>query len=131
MPTLTIIRGLPGTGKSQLAKSMNIFHLENDMFSMVDGVYEWSEIRKQNGINLSIQMVEMCLKNGNDCVISNVFFDCKSFSPFINLAILYKAKYKVILMTKIFGDNHNVPIEVKNNMFQNWEKFESEIVFEY
>jgi predicted kinase len=45
MATLTIVRGLPGSGKSTYAKSLNVFHIEADMFCMKDGKYEFDAER--------------------------------------------------------------------------------------
>lgn len=73
----------------------------------------------------------MCLKNGIDCVVSNVFFEISSFYPYIHLANLYGAKYKVIVMTHVFGNVHNVPPDVIRSMNENWENFDYEEVFKY
>lgn len=40
---LTLIRGLPGSGKTTLAKQLGVLHVEADMYFMRDGRYQFED----------------------------------------------------------------------------------------
>lgn len=126
---LTLIRGLPGSGKSTFAKKYypNILHLENDMFCMYSGNYVFDREQAPKIHNQILKIVEQNLKltDGKmDMVISCVFAHKKSIMKFFKLAKKYKCGFEVIRLTSNFGNKHNVPsdiLECMKDSFQDWE----------
>ena len=54
MQELIIIRGIPGSGKTTMAKSYQGYsHYEADMFFMKDGVYNFDRAKIKNAHNWS------------------------------------------------------------------------------
>lgn len=118
---LHIIRGLPGSGKSTYAKSLNIFHVETDMFCMKDGQYCWTPEGQQQRIELVSEFVERCLQTGSDCAVTGVFSTHSSYEPLRQLASLYGAKIRVKTCTTRYRSIHNVPSDVINQMRDKFE----------
>ena len=126
---LTLIRGLPGSGKSTFAKRYypNILHLENDMFCMNEGIYNFNKDKAKDVHDQILKIVNQNLKltDGKmDMVISCVFAHKKSIMKFFKLAKKYNCKFEVIKLTSEFGNKHDVPVDVLESMknsFQDWE----------
>lgn len=73
-PEIVLIRGLPGSGKSTMAKRMLGYrHLEADMFFEIDGkyVYDASKIREAH--DWCVSEANASLKSGQSVVVSNIF----------------------------------------------------------
>lgn len=118
---LHIVRGLPGSGKSTYAKSLNILHVETDMFCMKNGEYVWTPEGQARRIELVSEFVEKCLQTGSDCVVTGVFSTHRSYQPLIELGRLYRAKIEVKTCTSNYGSIHNVPSDVIEKMRKEFE----------
>ena len=132
---LTLIRGLPGSGKSTFAKRYypNILHLENDMFCMYSSNYVFDREQAPKIHDQILKIVEQNLKltDGKmDMIISCVFAHKKSIMKFSKLAKKYKCDFKVIRLTSDFGNNHNVPLDVLESMKNSFEDWEGEEIKE-
>lgn len=121
---LTIIRGTPGSGKSTYAKNhYNCLILENDMFHMHDGQYEWDKDNMQDAIDWCMETCERALSLGMDVVVSNTFTKCSVITKYIMLADRYGADYEVIRCSGDYGNIHDVPRFVLESMkrgFEDW-----------
>lgn len=116
---LILIRGLPGSAKSTLAKMIateNCIHLEADMYFMKDGEYHWraSDISVAHAWCQSRTHDE--LSNGNSAIVSNTFTTQKEIDPYLEIARKYNIKPMIILMQNDFGNVHNVPQEAIDRM---------------
>lgn len=130
--TLTIIRGLPGSGKSTYAKkNFNCLILENDMFHMHDGVYDYSKDDMPFAINWCISMCEQALLRNMDVVVCNTFTKRIFVENYKKMAERYGANFSVIRMANDFGNIHNVPLSVLESMKNNFDDYPNEKVISY
>lgn len=126
MKTLYIIRGLPGSGKTTLARQLAGANVcEADEF-FTDESYEykfdpkdikWAHIYCQNKCKeLMDQGVELI-------AVSNTASRRWEFSKYIELAQLNEYRIVEITLTgDTYGNTHNVPNETIEAMKVRWEK---------
>jgi predicted kinase len=130
MSTLTIVRGLPGSGKSTFAKSLGCFHLESDMYFINDGQYEWSGNKVKSAHEFTAKIAEqICLTNA-DLVVSNTFTQSWEFQKYIDLAKKYNYNLVIHRFNSQYGNVHNVPKESLDKMKNRFEDFKGEIIHE-
>ena len=124
---LYIVRGLPGSGKSTYAKSLNCFHIENDMMKIKNGVYDSKSKPSKAKSDVEI-LVDTVLRMDCDVVVSNVFHTLKSIQPFLYIAKLVGAQVKIIKVTGSFGNIHSVPVVAMRTFAKYWENIDGEEV---
>ena len=122
--TLTLVRGLPGSGKSTYAKTLNCFHIEADMFHMNDGTYEFDAANLKKAHELCQKFAKTVLESGADVVVSNTFTQYWELKPYIDMALQLQASIKVVEMKEDYGNVHNVPSEVISTMKERWEEID-------
>lgn len=117
-PVLSIVRGLPGQGKSTFAKRYfpGVFHCENDMYHVIDGEYRFDDKQAKAGANWCCEMIEHALSHGCDAVVSNVFVSVNSIERYTKLAAKVGAKCVVYRMRTQYQNQHNVPANVLGHM---------------
>ena len=129
---LMIIRGLPGQGKSTLAKEISekdgVAHFENDMYFMKNGKYEFDQRKAKDAADWCFNSVMKTLKDGKSCIVSNVFVSKKSIDRYVDAAKKLGAEVAVFRMTKQFKNVHEVPEDVFNSMKRYFCKYPGEIL---
>lgn len=122
--TLFIIRGLPGSGKTTLAKELvgveNVF--EADLYFYKDNEYNFNPKLLSKAHEACYTGVENAmLANRNKIAVSNTFVQTWEYFRYILLA--QEHHYTVFILTceNNFGSVHNVPAEVIQNMRNKWE----------
>ena len=135
MPRLTIVRGLPGSGKSTYAKSLGIHHVEADMFWMNNGVYQFPQDDDPNKMRYLAMAHKWCYNQvrqamwyGMDVVVSNTFTAVERIVPYVELANFLKYDVIVVTMENDFGSIHGVPDEVIDGMRECWEDYPGETI---
>lgn len=122
-PLLVIVRGLPGSGKSSLAKKFPDFlNYELDhLFCDTNGKYRFDMQLFDEAQRFVLQMTDFALARGESVVVSDVFPRLIDLEPFINLSVAHNGNFKVIDCRDSFGNCHRVPVSVINRMREQFE----------
>lgn len=128
MPKLTLVRGIPGTGKSTYSKKLNVFHIESDQYHMRGGVYNYDVNQIKASHTFCLSLFTQAILAGIDVVVSNNFIDLKSMDSYLSLAKSHSYTIEVIKCEGTFESIHNVPKSVISNMSERFEDYEGEII---
>lgn len=123
MTGLVLIRGLPGSGKSTIAKNMIgwYWHLETDQFWMKDGEYKFDMSRLKEAHQWCQNETRAMLNRGQSVVVSNTFTTAFEMLPYFDIAKEFNIRPQVVLVQGSFGNIHNVPDEVLAKMAARFE----------
>lgn len=112
-PVLTLLIGLPGSGKSTFAKTIpNASHYEADMYFIgPDGQYVFDRGKLSEAHGWCQRMTENDLKAGKDVVVSNTGLRRWEREQYYAIAERCGARVRVKTMTGDYGNIHNVPEE--------------------
>ncbi len=119
---LYLIRGLPGSGKSTYAKSLDVFHIEADMYHVKDGRYQFDPSRVKQAHEWCQQTCWNAMVKGMDVAVSNTFTQRWEMKPYLDFAKDTGHEVEVIVMNGNYGSVHNVPSEVLRKMAERWEE---------
>jgi predicted kinase len=114
MKELFLLRGLPGAGKSTLAKSLGGKHIEADMYFEYEGKYKFDTSRLKEAHDWCQNTVKVWMKNDvKKIVMSNTFTQAWEMDYYFELADIYGYRvYSLIVENRHGGENvHNVPKE--------------------
>jgi len=113
MKTLYIVRGLPGSGKSTFAQSLDCPVFEADMFFVnSQGVYNFDFTKIKDAHAWCQEMVEDHMFNQHEkIVVSNTFTQEWEMKPYVEMAEQYDYRvFSIIVENRHGGVNqHNVP----------------------
>jgi predicted kinase len=124
---LTIVRGLPGSGKSTTAKyfseGYDSDHYEADMFQTnEDGEYDFDPLAAQYSHGWCLSQCARSLKLKRNVIVSNTFVTMFRMWPYVKLAKHFGATVVIINCRQHYGDVHNVPEEVMERMTTDWQE---------
>lgn len=135
-PTIAIVRGPVGSGKSTFAESLcdrfGFVKFENDDF-FVDpktGEYRWFSHLIPKAIAHCYGRASEALVNGRDVVVSNTFYKVEHMDMYMYLANTIGARFIVFRCTGMFNNVHGVPPEKVEWFRNNIEPYDEEIVLD-
>lgn len=120
-----IVRGLPGSGKSTVARqichSMTVFErvsiiCEADDYFMVNGVYNFDVSKLPQAHNTCFSKAVRAMEEGNNVIVSNTFTSIKELRPYFMLAKRNSIVPQVIVCQSNYGSIHGVPEESMRKM---------------
>lgn len=125
-----MIRGIPGTGKSTLAKklstSLGIKYYEADQFFINQNseyVFDIQKLSLAHKVCITNTMAELI--NGRDVIVSNTSTTLREINNYIQMvfALSYETPMEVDIIdcTTHYGDIHNCPDDVIFNMKKRWK----------
>ena len=126
MKELFLLRGLPGAGKSTLAKSLNNSYYEADAYFQrgLNDVYQFDASKLKQAHEWCRDLVWMdMLKNEPKIVVSNTFTQEWEMKPYFELAEKHEYRvYSIIVENRHGGVNqHGVPEEKLKQMRDRFE----------
>ena len=128
MSKLIIIRGLPGSGKSTVAKKIvktvqglgeKSLHIEADMYFGDEENYAFDPKRLPDAHKWCQETVQGFLDMGYVVVVSNTFTKKWEIDPYLKM--LPAHDILVLVATGKYKNVHNVPDEVIEKMQARWE----------
>jgi len=121
MSEMIIIRGLPGSGKTTMAKQIYSEHVlcEADQFFEVNGVYCYDPAKIREAHKWCQKKAYKELKKGNDVVVANTFVRVWEMKPYLDMGF----KVQVMVATGNFKSIHQVPGNVVRRMRDQFEDY--------
>jgi predicted kinase len=124
MTTLTLIRGLPGSGKSTYASRMKTHstqHFEADMY-FVDrnGQYIFDPSRLHAAHTWCLDSATSFLISGINVIVANTFTTMKEMQPYFDVAERFSVNVEIIEMRNQYGSIHGVPDDAMTRMRNRW-----------
>lgn len=125
MRKLILIRGLPGSGKTTLAKQLNPdAHFEADMyFYSPAGVYHFdsTKLSEAHSWCFTSTMVALCNPANQTVIVSNTFVQRWEMQRYIDLAKKCQVKVEILVCNGNYQNIHGVPQETIERMRSRWE----------
>lgn len=128
MPKLTLIRGLPGAGKSTMAKAMveadsSLRHFEADQYFVdASGKYRFEPSEIEDAHTWCFSEARDALKSGRSVVVSNTFTRKWEMEPYRKLAKELGVELEILEAKGNYASIHGVPQKTIDAMRSRWEE---------
>lgn len=125
-PELVLVRGLPGSGKSTIARNMEGYiHIEADMYFVKKNGYQYDPSKIKDAHAWCQKRAKDALSIKRNVVVSNTFTRIFEMEPYFEMAKKYGANIRVIEAKGNYKNIHNVPEQIITLMKGRWEKYEN------
>lgn len=123
--TLLLIRGLPGSGKTTLTKSLREFvpvSADDYFYNLGGGEYEFDASHLGKAHQMCQRMTKAALVNGESVAVHNTFSQSWEAKPYFEMARELNVRVQIIECQGNFESVHGVPKETIEKMKARWEK---------
>lgn len=128
MTTLTIIRGLPGSGKSYVGNALygeygTLPFEADDWFNVFNkGVFDAKKL--QSAHDWCREQTRAALSKGWSVVVANTFTRLWEMQPYLDMALELGVQLQVVTVQGNFGSVHGVPQTTQEKMRSRFEPFD-------
>ena len=126
---LLLIRGLPGSGKTTMAKKyaeVGYVHCEADQYFERDGVYKFDPAKLHAAHDDCLRRAIAALDAGRSVVVANTFTCRWEMEPYLKAAKKRGIKVRIVKATGNWPNVHGVPADTIERMRERWEHIEGE-----
>ncbi len=110
-----VMRGLPGSGKTTMARTLSKYVYATDDFWMKDGKYVFNIERLKEAHRWNVNRVEDVLKESmSPIVVDNTNLESRDIKPYLLLAMEYN--YSVILAEPDTPWKHDIAVLAEKNL---------------
>ena len=126
MKILYLLSGLPGCGKSSLAKSLmnaQTGHVEADMFFMQDGEYKFDGSKIKLAHEWCQDRVRKIMELGMSVAVANTFTQEWEMEPYLEMAEEFGYRVNSLIVENRHGNEsiHGVPAQAMDTMEKRFE----------
>ena len=127
---LNLFRGAPGSTKSSSAQRMfpGVLLVENDMFHIHNGRYEWKAENMPKAISWCVSMVRTALENKFDVCVANTFTKKKFIQAYQKIAEEFGAEFTVYRCVGRFKNVHGLSDSMVAGFEKAMEDWPGEII---
>ena len=118
---LVLIRGLPGSGKCNMASILAMIgykHFEAGMFFEIGGTYRFDRTRIGDAHDWCQHMTRQALARGDNVVVSNTFTTGWEMEPYFSMTT---RTVRVIEAKENLANVHGAPPEAVKRLALRWE----------
>jgi predicted kinase len=131
MLQLKLIRGLPGAGKTTLARKyvtlQGYVHIEPDQFFYKNGRYAYDSSKRNEATKWARNQVYEALLAGRNVVVSDNFIRKSSVEPYRRLASHLKANLEIITLKTQFESPHIKNKAMLEQIKSQWEEIPEDV----